>query len=74
MPATPKHEQIAADIRERVANGTLKPGDQLPTKQELADAWGCSVQPVTTAIIRLEMEGLVIRRQGVGIFIAEPPA
>jgi DNA-binding GntR family transcriptional regulator len=74
MPATPKHEQIAADIRERVGNGALKPGDQLPTKQQHADEWGCSVQPVTTAITRLEMEGLVIRRQGVGIFIAEPPA
>jgi GntR family transcriptional regulator len=73
MPAIPIHEQIAADIRERIANGSLKPREQLPTKRELAEQWDCSIQPVTTALMRLEYEGLVIRRQGKGTFVADRP-
>lgn len=74
MPAPPVHEQITADLRSRICDGRLKPGDKLPTKQALAEQWGCSIQPVTAALTRLEFEGLVVRRQGVGTFVAPLPA
>jgi DNA-binding GntR family transcriptional regulator len=74
MPATPMHQQIADAIRSDIHNGTLKPGDRLPNKDEIAAKWKCSIQPVSTALMRLEHEGLVIRRQGVGTFVVDPSA
>lgn len=72
MPAPSLQEQIVADIRRQITDGSLRPGDQLPTKRELAQRWECSLQPVTMALTWLEAEGLVIRRQGKGTFVAEP--
>jgi DNA-binding GntR family transcriptional regulator len=71
MPAPPMHEQITNHIREQIRTGALAPGERLPNKQDLADEWECSVQPVSTALMRLEHEGLVVRRQGVGTFVAK---
>lgn len=72
MPAPSLQEQIIADIRRQITDGSLRPGDRLPTKSELAQRWECSLQPVTMALARLEAEGLILGRQGKGTFVAEP--
>lgn len=63
MPA-PAYERIEADLRRRIAAGEWGPGDRLPNLEALAEAYGTSVQPVRTALMRLEIAGLVMRRQG----------
>lgn len=72
MPAKPIHEEIADAIRREITTGTVKPGDRLPTKKELAARFDCSIQPVDAALGTLEHEGLIVRRQGKGIYVAEP--
>ncbi|WP_239123926.1 GntR family transcriptional regulator [Rhizocola hellebori] len=60
------YERIAAALRDQITNGTLRPGDRLPTQQELVDTFGCSRQVVRFALDLLENEGLVDRIQGFG--------
>ena len=72
MPAVPAHQRIADHLRARILSGDLTPGTQLPSQRELAAAWHCSLQPVKAALLRLEMEGLIESRQGVGAFVVQP--
>jgi len=73
MPAPPAHQRIADDLRTKIVSGQLTPGEQLPSQRELADLWHCSLTPVRAALTRLEIEGLVVSRQGVGAFVAPAP-
>ena len=70
MPAPPAHTRIADHYRARILSGELQPGDKLPKQLEIAAEWHCSVQPVKAALLRLELEGLVENRQGVGASVA----
>lgn len=73
-PAGPRAnlaEKIAADLRERVQSRELSAGDRLPTEHELARTHGVSRAVVREAIAALRSEGLVIARQGSGVFVAE---
>jgi len=67
----------------RVANSTieaihllitdhLKPGDQLPSEQDLVRQIGVSRATVRDALTRLAAEGVVQRRWGVGTFVTQP--
>ena len=69
MPAPPAYQRIADDLRTQIRTGRLKAGDRLPTQPEMADRYHCSVQPVRAALLRLELEGLIESRQGVGSFV-----
>jgi DNA-binding GntR family transcriptional regulator len=60
-----------ADLRRRIAAGEWKPGERLPTREQLAAEYGVSLQPVVAALTRLEFEGVVEGRQGKGIFVPE---
>lgn len=68
----PLYLQLAALTRRCISSGLLKPGDQLPSEAELCRHFGISRSTVRQAIGELEEEGLVIRHQGKGTFIAEP--
>lgn len=41
----PKYEAIAADIRRSIEDGTLKPGDKLPTVVEFCELYSVSKSP-----------------------------
>lgn len=75
-PATSKPElrplyaQIQSLITGRIADGAWKPGDLLPTEHELAAEYGVSQGTVRKALIALEGEKLIVRRQGVGTYVA----
>jgi DNA-binding FadR family transcriptional regulator len=60
--------RLAAEIRA----GRLSPGDRLPTEQALMRQAGVSRTVVREAVSALRAEGLVMTRQGVGAFVADP--
>ena len=60
-------EQIAQEIR----SGRLPPGAKLPTEHELMEALGVSRTVVREAVAALRAEGLVVSRQGAGVFVAD---
>lgn len=56
--------QIADDLRARIAEGTLRPGDDVPTESELADRWHTSRGPIRNALAALRSEGLIETGRG----------
>ena len=69
-------ESIVAQIRERLENGDLKPGDQLPSERVLAEQLRVSRASVREALRSLELLGVTESRPGGGTFIrlASPEA
>jgi len=53
-----------------VEKGTYRPGEQLPSEKELAAQLGISRPTLREALLNLEQEGVVVRKHGVGTFVA----
>lgn len=60
-------------LLDQIRSGKLGPGAQLPTEAELCDNFEVSRTVVREAIARLRSEGLVVPRQGKGVFVSEAP-
>jgi GntR family transcriptional regulator, transcriptional repressor for pyruvate dehydrogenase complex len=67
-------DTLAARLSEDIRDGRLKPGEQLPTEQQISRTYGVSRPTVREAIGRLKHDGLVVTRQGAGAFVADPNA
>lgn len=68
-----KYEQIADDLRTRIANGEFGPGELLPSGRDLAEQWSVSRATVVKAYDVLRADGLVVARQGAGFTVVEAP-
>jgi DNA-binding transcriptional regulator YhcF (GntR family) len=66
----PLGAQLAGRIRTAVQNGTLVPGERVPSVRELADIAGVNVNTARAVYARLESEGIVRSEQGRGTFVA----
>ena len=53
-----------------IENGTYTPGEQLPSQADLATQLGISRPTLREALLNLEQEGLIVRKHGVGTFVA----
>lgn len=62
-------EQIVAYMRE----AELSSGDKLPAEIELARQLGLSRNSIREAYAELEAQGVLIRRHGIGTFVARTP-
>lgn len=60
-------------IRAMVMDGTLMPGTQLPSETEMSNSIGVSRATLREALIILEHEGTVVRKQGVGTIVTSNP-
>jgi len=67
----PIYRQIIDQIRKLIMVATLAPGEQLMTVRDLAAGLKVNPMTVSKAYSLLEMEGLLERRRGVGLFVAE---
>ena len=67
---TPKHAQIAAEVRRHIRKNRLRVGDAIPTEQELAQTFACSRGTVRRALDTLVNDGLIRRKQGAGHFVS----
>lgn len=64
--------QLAEAIRNQIETGQLRPGDQLPSEDELCRLFQVSRTTVRAALNMLTFEGLIHREQGRGTYVAEP--
>ncbi len=62
-------DEIAKLVRHQILNGTLKPGDKLPTEQQLCRMFGVSRPVIREAISRLKYDGVLESFQGRGVFV-----
>jgi len=65
----PAYLQLANILRQNVATGRLRPGDQLPSESQLCDRYGVSPMTVRRAINLLADQGVVVAEQGRGTFV-----
>ena len=68
----PLYIQIAEGLVGQIETGELAPGDQLPSERELSEKLGVNRMTLRRALRALEAQGLVVRKHGVGTFIAAP--
>jgi GntR family transcriptional regulator len=66
----PLYRQLQRALREAIANRVLAPDDALPAEREFAEEMGVSRITVRKALDGLVSEGLLVRRQGAGTFVA----
>ena len=67
---SPLYQQIKTLILQSLQDGEWKPGDVMPSEQELAARFRVSQGTVRKAIDELASDNLVVRRQGKGTFVA----
>src|SRR5918999_5090724 len=65
------YEEVAARIRELIAEGELRPGQALPSERKLAEQFKVGRAVIREAIRRLEVSGLVESRHGGGNYVRE---
>ena len=65
------YAQIVEAIKYAVAAGQMAPHTQLPSIRTLADELKINARTVVKAYEELEHAGVVVMRQGQGVFIAE---
>lgn len=69
----PLYRQIVADIKSKIASGTLSAGDQIGSHQNLSQEYGVSLITVKKALSDLISEGVLFSRVGKGTFVAQRP-
>jgi GntR family transcriptional repressor for pyruvate dehydrogenase complex len=67
-------DRLAAALIAQIDSGALRPGDRLPTEAQLCARHGVSRSVVREAVQRIKSRGLLLSRQGSGVFVAPPPA
>jgi len=71
MARTPDYQRIANEYRDKIKSGELKAGDRLPSISQLQKQYAVSAQPVKSALLVLQTEGLVEGHQGRGVFVVD---
>lgn len=66
----PVYEGIKSDLRSRIDSGALPEGARVPSEHELARQLGVSRNQTRQALRELELEGLIIRKQGSGSYVS----
>jgi len=68
------YRQIVEQIKYKIASGELKPNEQLPSIRDLAKQLKINPRTVVKIYEDLQGGGLVVRRQGQGVFVRDGQA
>src|ERR1043166_4793946 len=67
---SPPYLRIADGIRDRIASGQLRPGDQVPSARRITQEFGVALATATKVLATLQAEGLTKASPGVGTVVA----
>ncbi|WP_417457906.1 histidine utilization repressor [Kordiimonas sp.] len=67
----PRYEQVKRHIMDGIEGGSYVAGDKLPSENELVRALGVSRMTVNRALRELTEDGHIVRRAGMGSFVAD---
>lgn len=73
MAMNSRIDRVKSAFRNHILQKHLKIGDRLPSEGEMAKALGVSRNTLREAYVALENEGIILRKHGIGTFIAKPP-
>ncbi len=66
-----KFARLAADIRQQIQTGQLRPGDRLPSISKLREMYGVSYGTVRSAMLVLKAEKLIVGRHGEAVYVRD---
>lgn len=67
----PIYRQLIDQIKQAIRMNLLKPNEQLPSVRNLAAALQINPMTISKAFTQLELEGVLDRKRGVGMLVAE---
>ncbi|MCW8879624.1 MAG: GntR family transcriptional regulator [Kangiellaceae bacterium] len=70
----PIYRQLIDQIKQAIRMNLLKPGEQLPSVRNLSSALQINPMTISKAFAQLELEGVLLRKRGVGMLVAEQEA
>lgn len=63
-------QQVRAHVLDKVESGEWREGDRIPSEAQLAEQFSASRMTIHIALRDLAAEGVLVRRQGAGTFVA----
>lgn len=69
----PPYRQIANQLRERIASGSIPVGRRIPSLVEMEQEYGVARDTLRKAVKVLKDEGLVETVNGMGVYVIKPP-
>ncbi|MFH8620127.1 GntR family transcriptional regulator [Streptomyces sp. NPDC017979] len=66
------YAEIAAHYRRQIQDGTLPPGETMPSLRQVCERFGVAQTTANRAYRMLKMEGLTLPKSGVGTVVAGP--
>jgi AcrR family transcriptional regulator len=70
----PPYRRIADEIRARIAEGELRPGDQVPSARAITREWAVALATATKVLATLHAEGVTQPLPGRGTVVTGPAA
>ncbi len=71
MSASPLYRTVHRELRQRIVSGIYPPGRSVPSERRLIEEFKVSLITVRRALDELVLDGLIVRRQGVGSFVRD---
>lgn len=69
--ATPIYQQVVADLKKKIVNGTIHPGDKLPSGRDLAVEYKINPNTSSRVYALLEEQGITYTKRGIGTFVTD---
>jgi GntR family uxuAB operon transcriptional repressor len=73
MDTKRRYYDVGVKIEELLFSGVFKAGQRLPSERDLSERFETSRATIREAVIMLELKGLVVVRQGAGIYFIDSP-
>ena len=70
----PAYQQVADDLRAKIASAEFPVGSAIPSTAELTRTYGVSSTVVRAAVAQLRADGLLVGQPGKGVFVRSTPA
>lgn len=67
----PIYSRVKKQIQQKINEGSWRANDKIPSESDFVKHLGCSRMTINRALRELTQEGLLVRIQGVGSFVAE---
>ena len=69
----PAYQQIADDLRRKIAEGEIPVGSAIPSTAELTRTYGVSTTVIRAAVAQLRADGLLVGQPGKGVYVRSTP-
>ncbi|MEO3794376.1 TetR/AcrR family transcriptional regulator C-terminal domain-containing protein [Nonomuraea sp. B10E15] len=65
-------QRVVLELRRRIADGVLRPGDRVPSTRQIVRDFGVAMATASRALTLLREEGLIVTRPGSGSVVRVP--